>query len=144
MEIASYSDTVCPVHQTNAVKSVKAITEALYQGSDLALIRSAIAELMTQQLQRGKSANNEAALTYFAIALGSLTLNITSKNRFSSVGLYPCLIDLENAIDMLDGKPSKHPRIFERNAEQLSYQFLIEALEAIRQSPAFIDKSGHN
>jgi hypothetical protein len=141
MESTSYFDTVCPVHQTNAVKSVKAITEALYQGSDLALIRSAIAELMAQQLRRGKDTNNEAALSYFAIALGSLTLNITSKNRSSSVGLYPCLIDLENAVGILDGNQSKHPRVFERNVEQLNYQFLIEALEAIRQSPAFLDKN---
>ncbi|MGZ3241858.1 MAG: hypothetical protein ACXU7Z_15705 [Burkholderiaceae bacterium] len=140
MESTSYLDTVCPIHQTNAVKSVKAITAALYQGSDLDLIRSAIAELMAQQLQRGKDANNETARSYFVLALGSLTINVTTKNRSSSVGLYPCLIDLENAIDILDGKESKHPRIFEQRAEQLSYQFLLEALEAMRQSPTFQDK----
>ncbi|MGZ3236796.1 MAG: hypothetical protein ACXWIN_04200 [Burkholderiaceae bacterium] len=122
------------------MKSVKAITAALYQGSDLDLIRSAIAELMAQQLQRGKDANNETARSYFVLALGSLTINVTTKNRSSSVGLYPCLIDLENAIDILDGKESKHPRIFEQRAEQLSYQFLLEALEAMRQSPTFQDK----
>ncbi|HEY8099251.1 MAG TPA: hypothetical protein VIF82_00710 [Burkholderiaceae bacterium] len=130
-------DIACLVHQTNAAKSVKAITEALFQGSDLKLIRHAIAALMAQQLERGKAASNEAARPYFVIALGSLTLNVTAKDQSSSTGLYPCLIDLENAIDVLDGKESKHARILARSGGQLSYQFLIESLEIIRQSPSF-------
>lgn len=130
-------NTTCSVLQTNAVKSVRAIIESLYQGTDLDVIRSAIADLMEQQLQRGHLANNDAALPFFINALGSLTINVNSKSRSSSDGLYPCLVDLENAIATLDGKASKRTHLYTKGMEHLSYTFLIEALEAIRHLPTF-------
>ncbi|MGZ3236040.1 MAG: hypothetical protein ACXU8A_01545 [Burkholderiaceae bacterium] len=126
----------CPV-QSTAVKSVRAIIEALYQGTDLNVIRDAIADLMEQQLQRGHLANNDAALPFFINGLGSLTINVNSKSRSSPDGLYTCLVDLENAIATLDGKASKRPNLYTKSVEQLSYTFLIEALVAIRQLPTF-------
>jgi hypothetical protein len=139
MEITSNFTIPCTVHQTDAVESARALIEALYQGTDLDLIRVAIADLMEQQLQRGHLANNDAALPFFINALGSLTINVNSKSRSASDGLYPCLIDLENAIATLDGKEPKRPHLFTKSMEQLSYTFLIEALEAIRHLPIFQD-----
>lgn len=120
-----------------AVKSVKTIIEELYQSNDICAIRIAIAELMEHHLHRGKDAHNEAALPYFINALGSLTLNVHSSKRASPVGLYPCLIDLENAIATLDGKDSKRFRLYSASVEKIDYDFLIEAIAAIRRSPGF-------
>jgi hypothetical protein len=138
MDATYYLDLLCPLPQSNAVKSVKAILESLYKGSDLYAIRIAIVDLMAQQLKRGSDANNEEALPYFINALGSLTLNIDSKKGASPSGLYPCLIDLENAIAILDGARAKHTRQYIKSIEQLNYKFLIEALDAIRAAPVFI------
>jgi hypothetical protein len=137
MDSTTYLNYVYPQPPSNAVKSVKPILEALYQGSDLYTIRVAITDLMELQLKRGNNANNEEALPYFINALGSLTLNITAKNKVTSLGLYPCLIDLENAIAILDGEKSRHARQYVQSVDQLNYKFLIEALDAIRQSPEF-------
>ena len=127
-----------PSDHNTAVKSIEAITDDLYQGRDLIQIRIAIADLMEHHLQRGKDIDNQEALPYFINALGSLTLNIHSKKRSSPVGLYPCLIDLENAIAMLDGKNSRRFRLYEKSVEQITYEFLIDALETIRRSPSFM------
>jgi len=137
MESTSHLDSLCPIPQSSAVKRVKTIIETLYQGSDIGAIRIAVADLMEQQLKRGEDANNKTALPYFINALGSLSLSVTSQNRLSSVGLYPCLIDLENAIATLDGNESKHLRSYGKNGEELSYKFLIESLESIRKMPTF-------
>jgi hypothetical protein len=139
MQIASNFATPCTAHQTVAVRRARVLIEALYQGTDLDVIRCAIADLMEQQLQRGYQAHNDAALPFFINALGSLTLNVNSKNQSSSDGLYACLVDLENAIATLDGRELKRTRFHTKSMEQLSYTFLIEALEAIRQLPMFQD-----
>jgi hypothetical protein len=137
MDSALYLDSLCPLPQSNAVKSVKAIVEALYQGSDLYAIRAAIVDLLEQQLKRGSEANNEAALPYFINAIGSLSHNINAKKEVSFSGLYPCLIDLENAIAVLDGEHTKHTRQYAKGLEELNYKFLIEALNEIRKAPTF-------
>lgn len=131
------SDTECENHQIKAIKSVKSIAESLIQGHDINLIRNAIADLLGQQLQRGSNTNNHAARPYFMSTLGALTLNLNSKNQSSPVGLYTCLIDLEKAIAILDGKDPKRVHLYKESTDALSYKFLIEALEVIRQHSVF-------
>jgi hypothetical protein len=118
------------------MKSVKQIIDDLNLGNDINLIRNDIADLIEFHLQRGKRDNKEGALLYFINALGSLTLNANSTSAINPVGIYTCLIDLAKAIHALD----ENPKINRRNIQSIdhiTYEFLIDALIALRGTPAF-------
>jgi hypothetical protein len=127
---------ICDCTSNSAMKSVKQIIDDLNLGNDIDLIRYDIADLMEFHLQRGKRDNKEVALIYFINALGSLALNANSTRDHNPVGLYTCLIDLSKAIDALDENP-KINNMNSQNIDDISYEFLIDALIALRRTPAF-------
>jgi hypothetical protein len=118
------------------MKSVEQIIDDLNLGGDIKLIRNDIADLMEFHLQRGKCNNKEAALLYFINAIGSLTLNANSTRDINPVGLYTCLIDLAKAIHALDENPKINCRS-NQSIDHITYEFLIDALIALRGTPAF-------
>jgi hypothetical protein len=129
----------CDTIQNTALRSVKTITEDLDNGCDLRLIRYAIADLIEHYLHRGKRTNNMAALPHLINAVGSLTLNVNSKKHTVPVGLYACLHDIEKAIGAFK-KDAELFRLSVQSLETITYDFLIETLEAIRQTAVFQEK----
>jgi hypothetical protein len=124
------------------MKNVKTIIEELILGSDVRSVRNDVADLMEHYLQRGKRANKDAALPYFINALGSLALNINSTRGITPVGLYTCLTDLDKAIAGLEENVAydENPQLNNlkiKSIEYVTYDFLIDALIALRGTPAF-------
>jgi len=124
------------------MKNVETIINELNLGNDVRLIRNDIADLIEHYLQSGKSANKDAALPYFVDTIESLALNINSPRDMSPVGLYTCLSDLGKAIAALEGiavfdETPKRIRSNLRSIEQITYEFLIDVLVALRATSAF-------
>ncbi|MGZ3236041.1 MAG: hypothetical protein ACXWIN_08110 [Burkholderiaceae bacterium] len=126
----------------NAMKNIKEIVDELNLGSDVCFIRNDIADLMEHYLQRGKRADKDAALPYFINAIGSLALNINSPRDTTPVGLYTCLADLDKAIAGLEENAAfdmnpKSASLKVKSIEHITYEFLIDALIALRGTSAF-------
>jgi hypothetical protein len=119
------------------MNSIRSLRDLMEKEGNLDIVRAAIADLIAEKLRCAKAANQTAALPHLINAIGSFTLGINATRQPLKFGLYACLGDLEKICAAVDGNEKWNP-LFAKGSELMTFDFLIEAFQTIRDqaSPA--------
>jgi hypothetical protein len=111
--------------------SIDAIFPQLANMKNLDAIRWTVVGLIREQLDCRQDILDDWEAVNFANAISMLAMNVNALRQPTTAWLRLCLVDLKHALTPKAKRPSSAPNYHQIARERITYQQLIETLEAV-------------